>query len=453
VTDRILDRQVPQNLEFEAGLVGGCLIDPTCLDKTSSTVEGRMFFDEALGVLYDDLQTLHLADKPIIDPRVLTAELKAIGHFEKIGGVASLYKLIADGPAHTAHCTHYAKEISRLAELRRQIEIGTELVRDAYDFDTSQPAELAARAQARLSSPEFDGDERARRIDDISRDVLESLERPAESLDGERIYSGVVGLDNQCGPWLPGELLILAARTSIGKTALAIQIALHNAQRGRPTLFVSLEMRESEITQRLLCALARVDSTTVRSGSAKPADLIELARAAKQLHELPLYIWAPRRGKVDVSRIAAMARRVQLEHGMGCLVVDYLQLIRPADFRNTARHEQVAQMTRDLKQVSGSLGVVVLCLCQLSRMADKDGVPMLHHLRESGAIEQDADHVLFIHREDRKAATGELIVAKHRFGRVCNVSVDWDAAGQRYDSQDQPEEIAEFSDWDDGGFV
>jgi replicative DNA helicase len=245
--------------------------------------------------------------------------------------------------------------------------------------------------------------------------------------------TGFAELDNMTGGLHPEELAILAARPSMGKTALATNIAEHVAVDANVgTLFVSLEMSRLELAQRMLCARGEIDGRKFRTGYLSGEDRDRLVRASAELSKAPLFIDdTPAR---NVTEIAACARRLKRKANLGLIVIDYLQLIEPENTRDP-RQEQVAKMTRQLKHAARNLHVPILCLAQLNRQADEQR-PRLSHLRESGAIEQDADVVMFIHREDfgitREEAKekdligkAELMIAKQRNGAVGDIKLHW----------------------------
>ncbi len=261
-----------------------------------------------------------------------------------------------------------------------------------------------------------------------------------------------------------GELIILAARPSMGKTALAMNIGEHCAiVQKAPVLFVSLEMSGIELADRMLCSLARVNGHRLRNGTISSDDRERLIHKANEISESPLYVDdSPSR---TVSEIAATARRIKRkENGLGLIVIDYLQLIEPDNSRDP-RQEQVAKIARRLKGMARELEVPLLCLSQLNRQAEdgKDHRPKLSHLRESGAIEQDADVVMFVHREEyyhrgedkaQYAGQAEIIISKQRNGPVGDVELTWEAEYTRF-SDRAPERHSEFdglAEFDNSGF-
>jgi replicative DNA helicase len=296
---------------------------------------------------------------------------------------------------------------------------------------------------------------------DILQDAWDRLEA---RMEGKHTASGVdcgfARLDEQTGGLHPGELIILAARPSMGKTAFALNVAENVAvQQKAPVLFVSLEMSSLELADRLLCSMARVNGHRMRNGTLTPQDRDRLAEKSSALSQSPFFVDdSPSR---TMTEIAAAARRIIRRHGnLGLIVIDYLQLIDPDNPRDP-RQEQVARIARRLKGMARELKVPVMCLAQLNRQteAGKDNIPRLSHLRESGAIEQDADVVMFVHREeyyqrgeakDQYAGQAQIIVAKQRNGPVGDVDLEFHKDFTRFQDP-TPERLQEFASYGEGG--
>ena len=309
----------------------------------------------------------------------------------------------------------------------------------------------------------------AQSLHSISDVLHAAMDRMDARMRGEltegAVETGLTDFDTMTGGLHNGELIILAARPSMGKTALAMNMAEHAAIEGQaPTLFVSLEMSAIELADRMLCSLARVNGHRLRNGTISSDDHTRLIEKANEISEAPLFVDdSPSR---TVSEIAAAARRISRRHGsLGLIVIDYLQLIEPDNPRDP-RQEQVAKIARRLKGMARELEVPMLCLSQLNRQAEdgKDHRPKLSHLRESGAIEQDADVVMFVHREEyyhrgedkaQYAGQAEIIIAKQRNGPVGDVQLTWEADYTRFSTR-APDRHSEFDDYAEfsspGGF-
>jgi replicative DNA helicase len=299
-------------------------------------------------------------------------------------------------------------------------------------------------------------DRGAGQVSPISEVLQESLDRIDARMDQHHAYGGVetgfVDFDQMTGGLQKSELIILAARPSMGKTALAMNMAEYAALNGTPVLFVSLEMSAIELGDRLLCSFARVNGNRLRNGTITHEERRKLVNAAAQISQAPLFIDdAPSR---TMTEIAANARRLKRRSGLGVVIVDYLQLIDPDNPRDP-RQEQVAKISRRLKGLARELDVPVLCLAQLNRQVESthSNKPQLSHLRESGAIEQDADVVMFVHREeyymtneeDREQVRGQadLLIRKQRNGPTGDVKLTWSHEFTRFDNYAAPA-FAEF---------
>jgi replicative DNA helicase len=430
----ILDRQPPCNLDAERGVLGSILLVPMVCDDVALVLRPEDFYDDANRLLYSHLREMHDAGRRI-DTTLLVERLKAAGQLELIGGPAYLADVLQSVPT-AANAVHYAEIVKNKATLRSLIHSSTEILRDAYD-DSQEPREMLSRAEQRIFAIL---DERGAGEMANIRDILqEAMVRIDARMKHEHAIGGIEtgfrDFDTLTGGLHDSELIILAARPSMGKTALALNIAEHTSfAMNAGTLFVSLEMSSVELADRMLCSLAEVNGQRLRNGTISNEDRRKLVEKAAEMSRAPLYVDdTPSR---TITEIAATARRLKRKNGLGLVVIDYLQLIEPDNTRDP-RQEQVAKIARRLKGLARELKVPVLCLAQLNRQAEvsRDNKPRLSHLRESGAIEQDADVVMFVHREeyfmtdeeDRKKVAGQadLIIAKQRNGPVGDVKLTW----------------------------
>ena len=324
---------------------------------------------------------------------------------------------------------------------------GFELRGISNEFD--EPRQLVSRAEERIFSIlERRTNTEAKGISDVLQEALSRMDarmKNEHALGG--VETGFTELDSLCGGLHNSELSILAARPSMGKTAIAMNIAEHVSMNLKmPVLFVSLEMACLELADRLLCSSARVNGHRLRNGTISQEDRRRLVQKSSEISSAPLFIDdAPGR---TLTEIAAVARRLKRKQGLSLIVIDYLQLIEPDNPRDP-RQEQVARIARRLKMMSRELDIPVLCLAQLNRQAEasRDNRPRLNHLRESGAIEQDADVVFFVHREeyyqtndeDRERTKGqaEIIIAKQRNGPVGDIKLLWQSDFTRFVNLEQ----------------
>jgi len=457
VTSEILDRQPPFNLEAETGVLGSIMLNPDVCDDVTMLLRVDDFYDDANRKLYEHMQGMHDAGQKL-DMTLLVERLKRAGDFERIGGTAYLAKTFQSVPNY-AHAVYYAKIVREKATFRALIDASTDILRDAYD-ESGESKQLLSQAEQKIFGI-LDG-RGTSTVSSISDILHEAMDRMEARMKGEHATSGVetgfAEMDALMGGFHNSELIILAARPSMGKTAFAMNIAEHVAMNEKaPVLFVSLEMSAIELADRLLCSVARVNGHRLRNGTISNEDRSRLIEKASLVSRAPLFVDdSPSR---MVSEIAAAARRIIRRDGrLGLIVIDYLQLIEPDNPRDP-RQEQVARIARRLKGIARELEVPVLCLSQLNRQAEdsKDHRPKLSHLRESGAIEQDADVVMFVHREEyyrrgdeqeQFAGQAEIIVAKQRNGPVGDVPLIWRKEFTRFEDK-APDRLQVFDDFND----
>jgi replicative DNA helicase len=459
VTSEILDRQPPRSLDAEKAVLGGILLLPEVCDDVSLMVRPDDFYSEANRQVFRHILDLHDAGQRI-DEVLLVERLRASGNYETIGGVAYIAELAQAVPT-AAHAQYYASIVRDKAILRSLIHASTDILRDAYD-ESTDARHMLGRAEERVFSILEQGS--GGEVASISDVLHESLMRIDARMKHDHAFSGLDtgfdDFDDLTGGLHKSELVILAARPSMGKTALAMNIAEHvSMQRKAPTLFVSLEMSSIELGDRMLCSVAEVNSNRLRNGTITNEERRQLVEKAAEISQAPLYIDdSPSR---TMTEIAATARRIKRKDDLGLIVIDYLQLIDP-DNPKDPRQEQVAKIARRLKGLARELQVPVLCLSQLNRQTEaaKDNRPRLSHLRESGAIEQDADVVMFVHRdeyyqtneEDRERVKGqaEIIIAKQRNGPIGDIKLTWRHEFTRF-ANARPEPYSEFESHE-GGF-
>jgi replicative DNA helicase len=446
VTSEILDRLPPHNLDAEKGVLGSVLINPNMCDEVALIVRPDDFYADAHRKLYAQLQAMHDAGERI-DAMLLAERLQRAGEYEAVGGGDYLAEIVGC-VAVAAHAAYYARIVREKATLRSLIQTSTEILRDAYD-PALPPREMLNRAEELIFAlrDERSSDQMSN-MHDVLVEAFQQIDKRMERGGATGVPTGFADLDVLTGGLHESELNVLAARPSMGKTALATNIVDYASVEAQvATLFVSLEMSRLELAQRMLCARGRIDGRKFRSGFLSGQDHERLVRVAAELSRAPLFIDdTPSR---TVTEIAACARRLKRKSKLGLLVIDYLQLIEPDNTRDP-RQEQVARIARRLKGLARELQIPVLCLAQLNRQAEatKETRPKLSHLRESGAIEQDADVVMFIHRDEcgmsREEAESEgvhgkadLMVAKQRNGPTGDVKLVWLTQFTRFESLSQ----------------
>ncbi len=458
VTSEILDRLPPQNLDAEKGVLGSILLDPNMCDEVALLLRPDDFYADAHRRLYAAILEMHDEGKQI-DETLLHERLKQKGELEAVGGVAYLIDVLHSVPV-PSHACYYAQIVQDKATLRALIHATSEVLRDAYD-PALEPRELVAQAEEKIFRiHDARSTSQVNTIHDVLVEAFAQIDHRLEHGGATGVPTHFRDLDNLTGGLHDSELIILAARPSMGKTALASNIAENVAIKSEiPTLFVSLEMSRLELVQRMLCSQGGIDGSKFRGGFISAKDKTELVKASAKLSKAPLFIDdTPSR---TMTEIAATARRLKRQQKLGLLVIDYLQLIEP-DNPKDQRQEQVAKIARRLKGLARELRLPVVCLAQLNRQVEerKEGHrPRLSHLRESGAIEQDADVVMFVHREEyyhtREEAEklgliglADLIVAKQRNGAIGDVKLTWLQQFTRFsDYAEKP--YGEFEQYDE----
>ena len=434
-------RERPSNVDAEKAVLGSILLKPDVCDDVALVLRAEDFSDEAHQLLYRHLMELHDGGKRI-DTTIVLEKLRTQGDLERIGGAPLLAEVLETVP-HAAHAVHYSQIVRDKSLLRALIDTGTDILRDAYDA-VDEPRQLLARAEERIFAIlERRASTDAKPIAAVLEDVMIRMDARMQhdhAIGG--VETGFTELDSLCGGLHNSELIILAARPSMGKTAFAMNIAEHVAiGLQHPVLFVSLEMACLQLANRLLCSSAQVNGNRLRNGTISQEDRRRLVQKSAEIGTAPLYIDdTPGR---TLTEIAAVARRLKRKKGLSLVVIDYLQLIEPDNPRDP-RQEQVARIARRLKLMSRELEIPVLCLAQLNRQAEasRDNRPRLNHLRESGAIEQDADVVMFVHREEyyqsseeekeRVRGQAEIMVAKQRNGPTDDVKLLWQQEYTRF---------------------
>ncbi len=440
IASEILDRTPPHNLDAERAVIGSAILDPSRVDDLRFLRPDDFYVDAHRRIWQ------HVLDLgTTLDSIMLKDRLRAGGEFEAVGGAAYLIEIIHSVPvAH--HAVYHGRLVAGEAKRRAIIHAGERMMQDAWGAcDPSEALNRAESSLEKVNDGQYSDD--ALSLGESFIVALERFER-ARSKQGQQrhIYTGIIEIDDNFGPWAAGELIVLGARTRIGKTSFATQVAKYNARRGRLVYFASLEMDAGELAGRVLCGEAEVSRTAARSGKTTDQEHAALIEAANVNHAVPVFIDA--RPRMSVRDILRGARRKKKD-GLGLVVADYLQIMQPPDDR-AKRYEQIGQISRGLKEMARELGVPVLCLAQVGRAAEaeKDARPGLKHLREGGDIEQDADTVIFLFRENAGArensgdGTTEYIVEKNRGGGITGmVKLAWNS------TREELEDLPSARDW------
>jgi len=426
-----LPKVPPQNLDAEQSVLGGILLENEALSRVLELLTPADFYKEAHRRIFERMLDLYERNAPI-DLVTLHDELSKHGELEGVGGSAYLAEIVEQVPT-AANIRHYCRIVREKSTIRSLIASATEIARDAYERggDADELIDAAERRIFEIS------DRRIRQSFVPTRDIIHDSVEMVEHLYHRKemvtgVPSGFTDLDEMTSGFQPGDLVIIAGRPSMGKTALALNVAQHvGVERKDPVGIFSLEMSKEQLVLRMLCSEARVDSQKVRTGYVSRDDWPKLTAAAGRIHEAPIFIDDSPANTVLEMR--AKARRLKMEHGLKLLIVDYLQLMKGRE-RVESRVQEISEISRSLKGLARELMVPVVALSQLNRAVEqrKPPRPMLADLRESGAIEQDADVILFIYRPevyDRedpdKKGVAELIVGKQRNGPIGVVNLKY----------------------------
>lgn len=434
----------PQNLDAEASLLGSILIDSDAIVKIADSITSNDFFDKKHSYIYEAILQLY-EERSAIDVLTLSDKLNSNGHLELIGGAGILTDLTNFVPT-ASHVEQYAEIVNQKALRRRLIATSKEIGELGQD-ESKQLRELIEEAETKLFNVSQQHiKQNIVSIESIlaeSFDRLDDLHKDKNKIRG--VPTGFKDLDNTLAGFQPSDLIILAARPSMGKTALALNFA-HNiaTKSNQPVLIFSLEMSKEQLVDRLLSMESGVDAWALRTGNLTDSDFEKIGRAMGSLSEAPIYI--DDSPGITVSDLRTKARREAHKYPLGLIIVDYLQLMSGSSrFGSDGnRVQEISEISRGLKGIARELNVPMLALSQLSRSVESRSpqIPQLADLRESGSIEQDADVVAFIYREDyynpeteRKRLT-DIFIKKHRNGPTGGVELYFDNEKQRFRSVD-----------------
>ncbi|HVY72900.1 MAG TPA: replicative DNA helicase [Candidatus Paceibacterota bacterium] len=426
-------RLPPQSIESEKALLGALMIRPEGMLEAVDILSVDAFYSEKHRIIYRAMMSLYSKNEPI-DVETVRARLSDEGMLENIGGAPYLGELVTEVPAATS-AAHYANQVQKKFMLRSLIDAGEEIAEMGYDEATDIDETLDSaekRVYEVTSSPTVT---KFTSLSETLKDAWERLEHLQEHKDELRgIKTGFRDLDNLLAGLQKSDLIILAARPSMGKTAFALDIARQAAVQNNTTVGIfSLEMSAQQLVDRMVSAEAKVNSWNLRTGRiTDQEDFSRLRDAYDRLSHAPIFI--DDQPGINILKMRATARRLKREHGLGLLIVDYLQLMVPTNTRATdSLVQQVTEISRSLKILAREMDVPVLALSQLSRAVEqRGGKPRLSDLRDSGSIEQDADVVMFIHRDDKtnkesdRPNIAEILVEKHRNGPTGMIELYFD---------------------------
>jgi len=443
--DPYADRRPPYSEDAEQAVLAAMMMDTDAVMRASEVVDDSMFYREAHRRVFRAMMAL-TERREVVDPLTLSDELARRGELEASGGGDYITFLI-DAIPTAANVEYHARIVREKALLRRLIEVSTGIVGEAFEGRTTAADLLDAAEHRILQLSQARGGAEFTRIKELlwpTMERIEALSKGGKNITG--VPSGFSDLDEITSGFQPSELVIVAARPAMGKTSFCLNLAQHAAiEHNIPIAFFSLEMSKESLVQRLLTSEARIDAQRLRKGMLRDDDFPRLARAAGILSSAPIYI--DDSASITLLEMRSRARRLKVDAGVGLVIIDYLQLIQGPTSEN--RQQEISQISRSLKALAKELAVPVIALSQLSRAPEQrtgeSKRPQLSDLRESGAIEQDADLVMFIFRpevyegptdKDGNSLEGrsEVIVGKQRNGPIGTVNLYFHKSYTRFES-------------------
>lgn len=436
----------PQNTDAEASLIGAVLVDPDAIVRVADSLSADDFYEQRHQLIYEAITKLYEKHHPI-DALTLSNQLRDDGLLDTIGGASYLTELANYVPT-AAHVEHYADIVAGKAMRRRLIKASQDITKLGYDESKTlqEVIETAETDLFEVSQKHVKQD-----IQSLETILAESFERLDELHRNKGkirgVPTGFKDMDNILAGWQRSDLVVLASRPAMGKTAVALNFAHNVAVKSElPVLLFSLEMSKEQLVDRLLAMESGVDAWNIRTGNLSDSDFEKIGLAMGTLSEAPIYI--DDTPGITVSEMRTKARREQHQRQLGLIIVDYLQLMSGTTSRfgsDSNRVQEISEISRGLKLIARELNVPVIALSQLSRSVEARSpqIPQLADLRESGSIEQDADIVMFLYREDyynpetnRKNIT-DILIKKHRNGPTGNVELYFDREKQRFKTLDR----------------
>ena len=421
----------PNDVEAEQAVIGSMLTDKEAVSAAIEVLKPEDFYREDNRIIFEAILSLYGRSEPI-DIITIKSELSSMGKFEAVGGLEYIAELPDKVPT-TANVEQYIKIVEEKSVLRNLIKTANEIITLGYD-QTQEVDSIIDGAEKKIFEVMQKKNQKGYTpIKDILVETfteLEQLYNQKQRITG--IPTGFSDLDFRTSGLHNSDLILVAARPAMGKSAFALNIATNAAVRAKvPVAIFSLEMSKEQMTSRILCSEAMVDSNKVRTGKIDDEEWGKLAAASGELSEANIYI--DDTPGISIMEIRAKCRKMKIEKNIGLVVIDYLQLVKGRGKRGSSREQEIAEISRSLKILAKEINVPVIALSQLSRAPEQrpDHRPMLSDLRESGSIEQDADIVMFLYRDDyynedsEKKNIAEVILAKHRAGSTGTVELLW----------------------------
>lgn len=434
-----IERVPPQNIEAEMAVLGSMLVEEDAINQAIEIIDEQCFYKSVHKKIFSSIVKLSSKNKAV-DLITLTEELKKTNELEDVGGVSYL-TMLANAVPTAANVKHYARIVKEKSILRSLISNATQIVTDAYESEANvdEALDKAESLIFEISDRRVEGSFIS--LKDIIKDSIETIDRLYQhKAHVTGVPTGFIDFDLRTAGLQLSDLIVVAGRPSMGKSALALSIAEYvGVVEHIPVAIFSLEMSKEQLVQRLLCSHARIDAHKVRSGFLAPSDWPKLTAAAGKLSEAPIFI--DDTAALSLMELRAKARRLKAHHDIRLMIVDYLQLMRTSS-KAESRQQEISEISRSLKALARELNIPLVAVSQLSRAVESrtDHRPQLSDLRESGAIEQDADVVVLLLREEYYYSTpenkgiAELIIAKQRNGPVGSLKLSFIKEYARFDN-------------------
>lgn len=435
-------RVPPQSLEAEESVLGSILLDNQAINVCMERIRAEDFYKAGHQTIFEAMVTLSDKRDPI-DIITLGQQLRAMGQLENVGGAQTLSYLASSVP-NAANVGYYAKVIKEMSIRRRLIHESNDIINSAFELEGDIEEFLDGTEQRILGVSDFRTQTSFYRVSDVVQDsirLVEKLYDQKEPVTG--VPSGLMKLDKMTAGFQPSDLIIVAARPAMGKTALTLgwgqYVGIHAR---KPVAFFSLEMSKEQLVLRMLCSESRINNSSVRTGELTERDFARIVDGASRISEAEIFI--DDTPALTITELRAKARRLHRDHPLGVIIVDYLQLLRSPAYSHS-REQEISDISRSLKALAKELHVPVIALSQLNRSVESrnDKRPMMSDLRESGAIEQDADIIMFIYRDEvynkdtQDKGVAEIIIGKQRSGPTGAVRVAFSGEFTRFDNLDE----------------
>ena len=451
-TDELIGKRQPQAIEVERHVLGGILIEPNVYGEIAETLRPTSFYEPKHQLIYEAITDLAQVSEPI-DFLTVTERLRQKGQLEKAGGADYIAGLTTD-VASAAHIEAHADILADKALARQLISMGLHIAEDAFD-ETTDIEELMNETEGRIFEIAQNSQKKdVRGVNDILSDALERLKKQADKSNGgiTGVPSGFEKLDKITAGWQKSDLIIIAARPAMGKTAFVLSMAKNMGVMGHPVAIFSLEMSNVQLVNRLIMNVCHIEGSKLRTGYLSREEWSAIDQYIPELQRAP--IWIDDTPGLSIFELRSKARRLVREKGVQCIIIDYLQLMT-AGMKMQSREIEVSTISRSLKGLAKELDIPIIALSQLNRSLEgragvEGKVPQLSDLRESGAIEQDADMVCFIHRPDyfyrqgersegydpSEVGKGHIIIAKHRNGATGDVKLRFQSIYAKFENDD-----------------